>query len=128
MATEGSEKNRKRGACKLKEKMLLGNRRGWGWQREPGQGGRQGVGKASEKVLMVPSQIGEPWWVSRGVCGVALFWGEAGDKFHAGASGQAEGVGYGGWKVVWARNKIPVCLQHPPFFKKYLFILIWLSW
>ena len=86
------------------------------------------MGEASEKVLTVPSQIGEPWWVSRGVCGVALFWGEAGDKFHAGASGQAEGVGYGGWKVVWARNKIPVCLQHPPFFKKYLFILIWLSW
>ena len=114
VATEGSEKNRKRGACKLKEKMLLGNRRGWGWQREPRQGGRQGVGEASEKVLTVPSQIGEPWWVSRGVCGVALFGGEAGDKFRAGASGQAEGVGYSGWKVVCARNKITVRLQ--PFF------------
>ena len=73
MATEGSEKNRKRGACKLKEKMLLGNRRGWGWQREPGQGGRQGVGEASEKVLTVPSQIGEPWWCPEGSAELLCF-------------------------------------------------------
>ena len=79
------------------------------------------MAEASEKVLTVPSQTGEPWQVSRGVCGLGLFWGRSWRQVPCGISGQAEDVGCSGRKDVRPRNKIHIYLQ-PFFFFPLIFI------
>ena len=78
------------------------------------------MAEASEKVLTVPSQTGEPWRVSRGACELALFWGRSWRQVPCGGSGQAEDVGYSGRKDVRPQNKIHIRLQ--PFFFFLIFI------
>lgn len=95
VATEvQQEEPKKRGLQTQKEKRnAVRDGWGWGWQRAEEQGGHHRWQVKHLRGSCPPADRGTPWRCPRGSAGVALFWGEAGDKFRAGASECWRGCG-----------------------------------